>query len=54
VKGYFDSLFYEKTRLTQGFEWLKLNYQSDTATVETWLYKPSNNIDLTLATVQIF
>ncbi len=42
VKWYFDSLFYEKTRLTKDFECLRLNYESDTATVEAWLYKPLN------------
>lgn len=40
VMWYFDSLFYEKTRQTKDFECLRLNYQSDTATVEAWLYKP--------------
>ncbi|MBP6826219.1 MAG: prolyl oligopeptidase family serine peptidase [Saprospiraceae bacterium] len=42
VTWYFDSLFYEKTRLTKDFECLLLNYRSDTATVEAWLYKPVN------------
>ena len=40
VQWYFDSLFYEKTRLTRDFECLRLQYQSDTARVEAWLYKP--------------
>lgn len=48
VKWYFDSTFYEKTRLTKDFECLKLNYKSDTATVEAWLYKPLNVNDLKL------
>jgi len=39
-KDYFDSLYYEKARLTKEFECLKINYKSDTATVEAWLYKP--------------
>ena len=40
VKWYFDSLFYENTRLTKDFECLRLHYRSDTATVEAWLYQP--------------
>ena len=44
-KWYYDSTFYEKARLTEKFECLKLNYKSDTAFVEAWLYKSiqSNN-----------
>lgn len=40
MKFYYDSIYYEKARLTKQFECLKLNYKSDTATVEAWLYKP--------------
>lgn len=40
VKWYFDSTFYEKTRQTREFECLRLQYHSDTASVEAWLYKP--------------
>lgn len=39
-KWYYDSLFYEKARSTTNFECLKLQYKSDTAMVEAWLYKP--------------
>lgn len=39
-KWYYDSTYYEKARLTKNFECLKLYYQSDTATVEAWIYKP--------------
>jgi dipeptidyl aminopeptidase/acylaminoacyl peptidase len=39
-KWYYDSSYYEKARLTKDFECIKLNYQSDTASVEAWLYKP--------------
>lgn len=39
-KWYYDSTFYEKARTTGDFECLRLNYPSDTATVEAWLYKP--------------
>ncbi len=39
-KWYYDSAYYEKARLTKDFECIKLNYQSDTASVEAWLYKP--------------
>jgi|JI10StandDraft_1071094.scaffolds.fasta_scaffold386178_1 dipeptidyl aminopeptidase/acylaminoacyl peptidase len=40
MKFYYDSIYYEKARLTKKFECLKLSYKSDTATVEAWLYKP--------------
>ncbi len=40
MKFYYDSIYYEKARLIKQFECLKLNYKSDTATVEAWLYKP--------------
>lgn len=40
MKMYYDSAFYERARLTKEYECLKLNYKSDTATVEAWLYKP--------------
>jgi dipeptidyl aminopeptidase/acylaminoacyl peptidase len=40
MKMYYDSTFYEKARLTEEYECLKLNYQSDTTNVEAWLYKP--------------
>lgn len=39
-KWYYDSTFYESTRLTKQFECLKIFYKSDTATVEAWVYKP--------------
>lgn len=39
-KWYYDAKFYEKARKTKAFECLKLQYISDTATVEAWLYKP--------------
>lgn len=39
-KWYYDSVFYEKARLTKEFECLQVNYKSDTAKVEAWLYKP--------------
>ena len=39
-KWYYDSTYYETARLTKTFECLKLNYNSDTSTVEAWLYKP--------------
>ena len=37
---YYDSSYYEKARLTKDFECIRIYYQSDTATVEAWLYKP--------------
>ena len=40
MKMYYDSVFYEKARLSKEYECLKLNYKSDTATIEAWLYKP--------------
>ena len=40
MKMYYDSAFYEKARLSKQYECLKLNYKSDTATIEAWLYKP--------------
>ena len=40
MKMYYDSAFYEKARLSKEYECLKLNYKSDTATIEAWLYKP--------------
>lgn len=40
IKWYYDSTFYEAARQTKTFECLKLNYKSDTANVEAWLYKP--------------
>ena len=39
-KWYYDSITYEKARTSKKFECLKLNYTSDTAKVEAWLYKP--------------
>lgn len=44
MKWYYDSIYYEKARLTKKFECLKINYPSDTATVEAWLYKPMKTI----------
>ena len=40
MQYYYDSLYYEKARLSQEFECLIIKYKSDTATVEAWLYKP--------------
>lgn len=40
VKSNYDSLFYETARLTKNYECLVMNYKSDTATVEAWVYKP--------------
>lgn len=40
MKMYYDSTFYEKARQTNKYECLKINYKSDTAIVEAWLYKP--------------
>jgi dipeptidyl aminopeptidase/acylaminoacyl peptidase len=39
-KWYYDSTYYEQARNSKSFECLKLIYQSDTAKVEAWLYKP--------------
>jgi hypothetical protein len=37
---YYDGNYYEKARQAKDFECLVLSYESDTATVEAWLYKP--------------
>jgi dipeptidyl aminopeptidase/acylaminoacyl peptidase len=42
LKWYYDSAYYEKARQTKQYECLKVLYKSDTATVEAWLYKPTN------------
>ncbi|HOZ75150.1 MAG TPA: acetylxylan esterase [Flavobacterium sp.] len=39
-KWYYNADYYEKARKTQEFECLQLQYKSDTAKVEAWLYKP--------------
>lgn len=39
-KWYYSAKYYEKARMTKEFECLQLQYRSDTATVEAWLYKP--------------
>lgn len=39
-KWYYDATFYEKARNTKLFECLKLQYKSDTTSIEAWLYKP--------------
>ncbi len=39
-KWYYDSAYYEKARMTKQYNCLKILYKSDTATVESWLYKP--------------
>jgi dipeptidyl aminopeptidase/acylaminoacyl peptidase len=40
VKWYYDSSYYEAARKTKKYECIQIFYNSDTATVEAWLYKP--------------